>query len=434
MRRRFEPAGGLKGRVVPPPDKSISHRAALLGAMCDEPVPIENYLYAEDTLSTLDALRSLGAAVEPQDDSSLLVRGVGLRTAAPTTGGLLNVRNSGTLLRILPGWLAGQAGGSWILDGDESIRRRPVDRVIEPLRAMGARLEAREDRLPPLTVEGAHLTGIDYELPVASAQVKSCVLVAGLLAEGETSVMESLPSRDHTERMLRRARVPVASDGTSVRVSPVDEMELDRIVVPGDPSSAAFLAAAACLVPGSRIVIEGTALNWTRTGFFRIAARMGAVVVGDLEEGPAPDADEEPVGELDVTQAPLEGTVVEPDEVPLAIDELPLVALLGCFAEGETLVRGAEELRVKETDRIAGVVDGLGAVGAEIEATEDGFLVKGGGGLRGGLLDARGDHRLAMLGAVAGLASGEGVEVEGIEAAAVSYPDFEDQIRALTAA
>ena len=434
MRRRFEPAGGLKGRVVPPPDKSISHRAALLGAMCDEPVPIENYLYAEDTLSTLDALRSLGAGVEPQDDSSLLVRGVGLRTAAPTTGGLLNVRNSGTLLRILPGWLAGQAGGSWILDGDESIRRRPVDRVIEPLRAMGARLEAREDRLPPLTVEGADLTGIDYELPVASAQVKSCVLVAGLLAEGETSVMESLPSRDHTERMLRRARVPVASDGTSVRVSPVDEMELDRIVVPGDPSSAAFLAAAACLVPGSRIVIEGTALNWTRTGFFRIAARMGAVVVGDLEEGPAPDADEEPVGELDVTQAPLEGTVVEPDEVPLAIDELPLVALLGCFAEGETLVRGAEELRVKETDRIAGVVDGLGALGAEIEATADGFLVKGGGGLRGGLLDARGDHRLAMLGAVAGLASAEGVEVEGIEAAAVSYPDFEDQIRALTAA
>ena len=434
MRRRFEPAGGLKGRVVPPPDKSISHRAALLGAMCDEPVPIENYLYAEDTLSTLDALRSLGAGVEPQGDSSLLVRGVGLRTAAPTTGGLLNVHNSGTLLRILPGWLAGQAGGSWILDGDESIRRRPVDRVIEPLRAMGARLEAREDRFPPLAVEGADLTGIDYELPVASAQVKSCVLVAGLLAEGETSVMESLPSRDHTERMLRRARVPVASDGASVRVSPVDEMELDRIVVPGDPSSAAFLAAAACLVPGSRIVIEGTALNWTRTGFFRIAARMGAVVVGDLEEGPAPDADEEPVGELDVTQAPLEGTVVEPDEVPLAIDELPLVALLGCFAEGETLVRGAEELRVKETDRIAGVVDGLGALGAEIEATEDGFLVKGGGGLRGGLLDARGDHRLAMLGAVAGLASGEGVEVEGMEAAAVSYPDFEDQVRALTAA
>jgi len=432
MRRRFEPAGALRGRVAPPPDKSISHRAALLGAMCDEPVTVENYLYAEDTLSTLDALRSLGAALEPEEDGGLLVRGVGLRTAAPTTGGLLNVRNSGTLLRMLPGWLAGQPGGSWTLDGDESIRRRPVDRVVEPLRGMGARLEAREDRFPPLTVYGAELTAIDYELPVASAQVKSCVLVAALLAEGETSVTEPIPSRDHTERMLRRARVPVTREGRVVRVSPVDEIELERIVVPGDPSSAAFFAAAACLVAGSRIVIEGTALNWTRTGFFRIAARMGAVVVGELEDEPKPEADEEPVGELDVTQAPLEATAVEPDEVPLAIDELPLVALLGCFAEGQTVVRGAGELRVKETDRIAGVVEGLGGLGADIEATEDGFVVTGGGGLRGGVLDARGDHRMAMLGAVAGLASREGVEVEGIEAAAISYPGFEDQVRALT--
>jgi 3-phosphoshikimate 1-carboxyvinyltransferase len=400
--------------------------------MCDEPVTIENYLYADDTLSTLDALRSLGAGVEPQDDGGLIVRGVGLRTAAPTTGGLLDVRNSGTLLRVLPGWLAGQAGGVWTLDGDESIRGRPVDRVIEPLRRMGATVKAKEDRFPPLTVQGADLTGIDYDLPVASAQVKSCVLLAGLLAQGETSVTEPLPSRDHTERMLRRARVPVARDGATVRVAAVDELELDRLRVPGDPSSAAFLAAAACLVPGSRIVIEGMALNWTRTGFFRIALRMGAVVVGDIEGEPAPDADDEPVGDVDVTQAPLEGTVVEPDEVPLAIDELPLVALLGCFAEGETVVRGAAELKVKETDRIAGVVDGLGGLGADVEATEDGFVVRGGDGLEGGVMDARGDHRLAMLGAVAGLASRGGVEVEGMEAADVSYPGFEAQVRQLT--
>ena len=274
MRRRFEPAGALRGRVTPPADKSISHRAALLGAMCDEPVTVENYLYAEDTLSTLDALRSLGAGVESDDDGTLLVRGVGLRTAAPTTGGLLNVRNSGTLMRMLPGWLAGQPGGMWTLDGDESIRRRPVDRVVEPLRAMGARLEARDGRFPPLTVQGAELTAIDYELPVASAQVKSCVLVAGLLAEGETSVTEPLPSRDHTERMLRRARVPVTREGPVVRVSPVDEMELERIVVPGDPSSAAFLAAAACLVAGSRIVIEGTSLNWTRTAVLPFTRKL----------------------------------------------------------------------------------------------------------------------------------------------------------------
>jgi 3-phosphoshikimate 1-carboxyvinyltransferase len=434
VRSRFDPVGPLRGRAAPPADKSISHRAALLGAMCDEPVAIENYLYAEDTLSTLDALRSLGAGVEPREGGSLIVRGVGLRTAAPTTGGMLNVRNSGTLLRILPGWLAGQAGGVWQLDGDDSIRRRPVDRVIAPLRAMGATLTAREDRFPPLGVQGADLQGIDYEMPVASAQVKSCVLLAGLLANRETSVIEPLPSRDHTERMLRRARVPVESDGPRVRVSPVDELELDVVRVPGDPSSAAFLATAACIVPGSRLVLEGTALNWTRTGFFRIAQRMGAVVVGDLEEAGDPDPAAEPVGELDVTQAPLEATVVEPDEVPLAIDELPLVALLGCFAEGETVVRGAEELRVKETDRIAAVVDGLRGLGADIEATEDGFAVRGGTGLRGGVIDARGDHRMAMLGAVAGLASAEGVEVDGMDAAAVSYPTFERDVRELTGA
>jgi 3-phosphoshikimate 1-carboxyvinyltransferase len=429
---RFDPAGALRGRVTPPPDKSISHRAALLAAMCDEPVTVENYLYAEDTLSTLDALRSLGAAVQPQEGGSLLVRGVGLRTAAPTTGGLLDVRNSGTLLRILPGWLAGQAGGVWTLDGDASIRRRPVDRVIDPLRSMGAALSARDGRFPPLNVEGRELEGIEYELPVASAQVKSCVLLAGLLATGPTTVVEPLPSRDHTERMLRRARAPVETEGGSVRVSPVDELELDAIAVPGDPSSAAFLVTAALLVHGSRLVVEGTALNWTRTGFFRIAQRMGAVVVGDLEEPGEAAEDTEPVGELDVRQAPLEGTVVEPEEVPLAIDELPLVALLGCFAEGETVVRGAGELRVKETDRIAAVVEGLRGLGADIEATEDGFAVRGGRGLRGGSLDSRGDHRMAMLGAVAGLASAEGVEVEGMESAAVSYPSFEADVRALT--
>jgi len=430
MKRRFGPAGPLRGRVTPPPDKSISHRAALFGAMSDEPVRIVNYLGADDTLATLDAIRSLGAGIE-EDNGDVLVRGVGLRTAAPTTGGILNVGNAGTLLRILPGWLAGQPGGIWRLDGDESIRRRPVERIVEPLRLMGARVDAREDRFPPLVVEGAELTAIEYEIPVASAQVKSCVLLAGLLAEGETAVTEPEQSRDHTERILCRARVPFERDGLTLRVSPVDELELDDVVVPGDPSSGAFLAAAACAVPGSRVLLDGVALNWTRTGFFRIAERMGAVIVGDLEDPSNPSATEEPVGELDIAQAPLEGTTVEPAEVPLAIDELPLVALLGCFAEGETVVRGAEELRVKESDRIAGVVDGLRALGADIDATPDGFAVGGGGGLDGGELDSRGDHRMAMLGAIAGLASRRGVEVEGIEAAAVSYPGFEEAIRSL---
>ena len=430
--RRFEPSGPLRGQYVPPPDKSISHRAALFAAMTDEPVTVKNYLDSADTRSTLNALRVLGAGVEADaTEGGHVIRGVGLRAALEATGGRLDVGNSGTLLRLLPGWLAGQPGGSWSLDGDESIRRRPVDRVVEPLNAMGASVEARDGRLPPLTVRGSELKAIDYELPVPSAQVKSCVLIAGLLARDPTTVCEPSQSRDHTERILGRARVPLERDGLRTRVSPVDELELDAVVVPGDPSSAAFVVAAAALVPDSRVLASGVALNWTRTGFLRIAERMGAVVVGDLEEA-GTVSDEEPVGELDLASAPLEGTRVEPEEVPLAIDELTLVALLGAFADGETVVRGAEELRVKESDRISGAVEGLRGLGADIEEAPDGFAVRGDGSpLRGGVIDAKGDHRMAMLGAVAGLASREGVEVVGMESAAVSYPGFESDIAAL---
>jgi 3-phosphoshikimate 1-carboxyvinyltransferase len=432
VNRRFEPSAALRGRVTPPADKSISHRAALFGAMSDEPVAIRNYLYAEDTLSTLTALRVLGAAVDLQE-GELVMRGVGLRGALEATGGTLDVGNSGTLLRLLPGWLAGHPGGVWTLDGDESIRERPVDRIVEPLALMGATVEARDGRLPPLKVGGGRLTGIDYELPVASAQVKSCVLIAGLLAEGETVVREPHPSRDHTERILlgSHARFSRRDDG-ALSVSQLDELELGGLTVPGDPSSAAFWITAATLVPDSRIVIDGVGLNWTRTGFIRIAERMGAVVVGELEP-PGTFTPAEPIGDLDVASSPLEGTTVTAAEVPLAIDEIPLVALLGVFAEGETVVSGAGELRVKESDRIMGVVEGLGGLGADIEATDDGFVVGGTGQLRGGTIDSRGDHRLAMLGAIAGLVSEEGVEVERFEAVSVSYPSFESDLERLLA-
>ena len=427
--RRFEPSGPLRGAVRPPADKSISHRAALFGAMTDEPIVVRNYLDAADTQSTLNALRALGAGVE-EGDGELVIRGVGLRAVAGTTGGRLDVGNSGTLLRLLPGWLAGQPGGVWTLDGDESIRKRPVDRVAEPLRLMGARVDARDERLPPLTVRGAELEGIEYDLPVASAQVKSCVLIAGLLAHGRTVVTEPTISRDHTERILLRSRVPFVRNEGRLEVSEVDELELGDVEVPGDASSAAFMVAACALIDGSRIVVEDVGLNWTRAGFLRIVERMGAVVLSDLEE-PGSVSAEEPIGEVDVAAAPLEATTVSPDEVPLAIDELPLVALLGAFAEGETVVRGARELRLKESDRIAGAVEGLRGLGADIEATDDGFVVVGGEGLEGGRLDARGDHRLAMMGAVAGLASRDGVEVDGMESVAVSYPRFEDDLRRL---
>ncbi len=429
MNMRFEPAGGLSGELRAPPDKSISHRAALLGAMATEPVRIERYLHAADTTSTLQAVQALGALVEVNGEE-VVVRGTGLREAREPDGPI-DVGNAGTLMRLLPGWLAAQEGRSFTLDGDESIRRRPVDRIATPLRQMGAELQAREGRFPPLQVHGARLRAISCELEVASAQVKSCVLFAGLAADGATTVGEPARSRDHTERMLLRAGVAIHRNGRHVTVVNADELLLEPVRIPGDPSSAAFLIAAGVLVPGSRLLIRDVGVNWTRTGFLRILRRMQGIVLGDLEDETGELQAEEPVSDLDVAHGALEGTVVEAEEVPLAIDELPLVALLGCFAEGETVVHGAQELRVKESDRIAGVVEGLQGLGGEIEATADGFAVRGSGGLRGGTIDARGDHRLAMLGAVAGLASREGVEVVGMEAAAVSYPGFVEDVAQL---
>ncbi len=429
MNMRFEPVRALSGRLRVPPDKSISHRAMLIGAMASEPVRIERYLHAADTSSTLEAIRTLGALVEVRGEE-IVVRGTGLREAREPDGPI-DVGNAGTLLRLLPGWLAAQEGRSFTLDGDDSIRRRPVDRIAEPLRLMGAEIEATNRRLPPLVVHGARLRAISYELAVASAQVKSCVLLAALAADGATTVGEPARSRDHTERMLLRAGVGIHRNGRHVTVVNTDELLLESVRVPGDLSSAAFLVAAGVLVPGSRLLLEDVGVNWTRTGFLRILRRMQGIVLGDLEDETGELEAEEPVSDLDVAAGALEGTVVEAEEVPLAIDELPLVALLGCFAEGETVVHGAQELRVKESDRIAGVVEGLRGLGADIEASEDGFKVRGTGGLRGGTLDAHGDHRLAMLGAVAGLASADGVEVLGMEAATVSYPAFVEDLQSL---
>jgi 3-phosphoshikimate 1-carboxyvinyltransferase len=427
---RIDPVEGLRGTLRPPPDKSISHRCALVATMTMDPVRVHNYLDAGDTNATLDAIRSVGAVVENRPDE-LVIRGTGLR-AAGEADAPIDVRNAGTLMRLLPGWLAGQPGGlHWTIDGDASIRRRPVDRIAAPLRAMGGRLDATEGRYPPFTVHGSALHGVHYDLPVASAQVKSCTMLAALVANGETSIHEPHPTRDHTERLLLRAGVPVRREGSRVIVPSIDELEFDEVTVPGDLSSAAFFIAAGLLVPGSRLIVEGVGVNWTRLGFVRVLERMGAIIVGDLEPEGTPSGPEEPVSDLDIAAGPLEGTTVEPHEVPLAIDELPLIALVGCFAEGETVVRGANELRFKESDRIAGVVDGLRGLGADIEATEDGFVVRGTGGLRGGSIASRGDHRLAMLGAVAGLASQEGVEVVGMDAAAVSYPGFPDDLAAL---
>ena len=424
---RFDPSGPLRGSLRPPPDKSISHRAALIGAMAAGQTRVENYLDSADTRSTLAAIVALGAGVEGFSDAAvggrITIEGVGLRGAAPAA---IDVGNAGTLLRLLPGWLSGQAGGAWDLDGDDSIRRRPVDRVAEPLRRMGAVLSCRDERLPPLRIEGAHLMGIEHELPVASAQVKSCLLFAGLLAEGETRIVEPSPSRDHTERMLAAAGAEVGRDGDVITIRPAASLEPGEIAVPGDLSAAAFFIVAASIVPGSDLTLTGVGLNPTRTGLLEILTRMGAAIAVEDAE-PAG----EPSGTLRVGSAELRGTEVGGAEIPLAIDELPLVALAACFAEGETTIRDAGELRRKESDRIATVCEALAALGGDVEATEDGLAVRGTGGLRGGAVASHGDHRIAMMGAVAGLAAREGVEVEGMGAAAVSYPGFEADLARL---
>ncbi len=419
----FAPATRLHGELRSPADKSISHRAALLAGMAAGRSRIAGYLHAADTDATLAAVGRLGATVA-RDGDELVVDGVGLRGGPQELATPIDVGNAGTLMRLLPGWLAHQRQRSWTIDGDASIRRRPVDRIAAPLRAMGATIRATDDRFAPFTITGAGLTGIVYELPVASAQVKSCVLLAALGADGPTTIVEPAPSRDHTERMLRAAGIAIASDAARITIQPAAHLDPLDWEIPGDPSSAAFMIAAALLVPGSMIRIRNVGLNWTRCGFADIARRMGASLTGELERPGGLAPGHEPIGDLEIAYGPLHGTTVTAAEVPLAIDELPLVALLGCFADGQTIVAGAEELRLKESDRIATVVDGLRGLGGELEATPDGFVVTGTGGLRGGTIQAHGDHRLAMMGAVAGLASSEGVTVVGIEAAAVSYPGF----------
>ncbi|MFL5899259.1 MAG: 3-phosphoshikimate 1-carboxyvinyltransferase [Solirubrobacterales bacterium] len=443
---RFDPSGPLRGWLRPPSDKSISHRAALIAAMGDGETVVDGYLDAEDTLSTLAAVEAIGARVQRASQRmtmsssfgwkelplplrvapslGLRIHGVGLRGAEPAA---IGVGNAGTLLRLLPGWLAGQEGARWTLDGDESIRRRPVDRIAVPLREMGARLNCREGRLPPLEIEGAPLQATTYEMPIASAQVKSCLLFAGLLADGETRVIEPLRSRDHTERMLRAAGAKVEHDGDTVVVRPVERLEPGPVAVPADISSAAFFLVAALLAEGSDLVLEEIGVNPTRIGLLTILERMGAQITREEET----DVGGEPIARLHVRPAPLRATEVGGAEIPLAIDELPLVALAACFAEGTTTIRDAEELRRKESDRVETVAAGLNALGGRVEPTEDGMVIEGTGGLRGGTIDSHGDHRIAMLGAVAGLASREGVEVRGMEAAAVSYPGFERDLRAL---
>jgi 3-phosphoshikimate 1-carboxyvinyltransferase len=422
---RVEPAAQLVGHVGVPGDKSISHRAVLFAAISEGVTRVRGFGRSGDTWATVEAMRALGVEVEDVAEDELSVHGAGLRGLR---AGEVDCANAGTLIRLLTGILAGQEG-EFVLTGDESLSARPMERVAEPLRRMGASVETTEGHAPLRIAGSDALRGIEIEPEVASAQVKSAILLAGLNASGTTTVVERVPTRDHTELMLEAAGVRVRRRAHSVSVEPAGALRLDEVLVPGDFSSAAPLLVAAALVPGGDLTVHDLGVNPRRTGLLDVLERMGArVSVFERRK-----VGGEPVASVQVQQGELVATRVGPQEVPALVDELPLVALLGSHARGETVVEGARELRVKESDRIEAVTDGLRTLGARIHSREDGWTITGVPvRLRGGRIDARGDHRIAMLGAVAGLASIEGVEVQGAETAAVSFPGFFDLLESVT--
>jgi 3-phosphoshikimate 1-carboxyvinyltransferase len=417
---RIEPVSAFEGHVAVPGDKSISHRAVLIGALCDGEIRVSGFGRSADTEATIAAVRALGAEVVDEDVDTLRVHGAGLHgLRAPADP--IDCGNAGTLMRLLSGVVAGQQGRTELV-GDASLSSRPMERIAEPLRRMGASVETTDGHAP-LFVGGGSLRAIDYELPVASAQVKSAILLAGVQATGATTVVEPVPTRDHTERMLEHAGARVTRRPTSVTVEGAGSLQLPDVEIPGDISSAAPFFIAAAIVPGSAVTVHGVGLNSRRAGLLDVLERMGARIAIYNRRS----IGGEPAGDVEVRSSDLVGATISAAEVPSLIDELPVLAVAACHARGETVVRGAEELRAKESNRIEAVVEELRRVGGHIRATRDGFRIKGvPARLRGGIVDSRGDHRLAMLGAVVGVASREGVELRGAEAAATSFPGFFD--------
>ncbi len=416
---RVEPAASVQGGVAVPSIKGVCQRAVLLGAIAEGESEIRNFGRAEDTESAIAVARQLGADVIDVEADVVRVRGVGLR-GLRDPGGPIDCGNAGTVLRLSAGILAGQAG-EFTLVGDESLSARDQTRIAAPLAEMGARVETAGG-LVPVTIRGGALRPIRYELPVASAQVKSAVLLAGLYAEaGPTTVVEPIPTRDHTERMLQAMGARVERRPGESSVWPVERLGPLSIDVPGDLSSAAPFLVAATLLPDSRLRVHGVNVNATRTGLLDVLERMGARISLFNRR----QASGEPVADIEIEHSELVGTEIEAAEVPRLVDELPLFCLLASMAHGDSVVRGAQDLRAKETDRIDTTAALLRRVGAHVRPTPDGFAIRGVPARpRGGEVDAAGDHRIAILGAVAGLVSREGVRIEGAEAVSVSFPGF----------
>ena len=426
MRLTVQPGTALRGRIRVPGDKSISHRALLLGALAKGASQVSGFLPSGDCLATLACLRALGVKVEVHDPTALTIHGRGLRgLRVPRVP--LNCARSGTTMRLLAGILAGQPFES-TLTGEEQLLRRPMGRIAEPLRRMGADIET-VDGHAPLTVRGRRLQGYDHVLRVASAQVKSALLLAGLYTDGPTVVRQPGPARDHTELMLAAMGAAIEVNGLDVTLSPPVSLSPLALDVPGDVSSAAFLLVAAALVPGSNITVESVGINPTRTGLLDILSAMGAGLVVDGEH----EQKSEPVADVTVRGSELRGVEVGGDTVVRMIDEFPLLAVAATQAHGTTVVRDATELRVKETDRIAAVAAGLKALGAHVEPLPEGFIVEGPTQLHGAVVDSQGDHRLAMALAVAGLIAEGQTVVENAECITDSFPGFIELMRKLGA-
>jgi len=412
---KIEHARHFRGRFTLPGDKSISHRAAILGAMAEGRTRVRNYSSAVDCVSTLACLRALGVPIS-RDGTEVTIDGGGLDSwRAPAS--VLDAENSGSTIRMLAGALAGRPFRS-VLTGDESLRRRPLERVAAPLRAMGANVRTTDGK-PPMTIDGGRLRGLTHDLPVASAQVKTAVLLAGLQADGSTTVREPAPSRDHTERMLPAFGVSVEREGLAATVRGGARLRGTDVVVPGDASSAAFLVVAALVLPDSEVCLEGVLLSPTRTAFIEVLRAMGGHVEARLETR-AP----EPIGSIVASSSRLHGTTVDPALVPSLVDEVPALAVAAACAQGTFTITGAGELRVKESDRIAALAEGLAALGARVRERPDGLVVEGGPGLRGARVRSHGDHRIAMSLSVAALAAEGITEIEGAECVAVSFPEF----------
>jgi 3-phosphoshikimate 1-carboxyvinyltransferase len=417
---RVQPAKRIEGTVRVPGDKSISHRAVMFGALAEGTTTIEGFLPGADCLSTIDCFRRMGVDIEQEGDR-VTVHGKGWYGLQEPSQHL-DVGNSGTTIRLMAGILATQPFHA-VMEGDESIAKRPMRRVIGPLRQMGAKIDGRKDgEYTPLSIRGGDLQGISYQSPVASAQVKSAILLAGLQAKGVTSVTEPQLSRDHTERMLQAFGVKVVRDGLTVSVEGGQTLKGRAIRVPGDISSAAFLIAAVMMVPGSSLLIENVGINPSRTGIIDVVRAMG----GRIELQNERVVNEEPVADLLVTHAELRGIEIGGEIIPRLIDEIPVIAVMATQASGRTVIRDAEELRVKETDRIATVASQLSRFGAKVTPTPDGLIVEGATPLTGATIDSMGDHRIGMAMAIAGLAAGGETVIENDEAINVSFPGFAD--------